>query len=342
MDDEHVWERYSRQMLFAPVGREGQKRLLDSRVAVIGLGALGTVLANNLARAGVGYLKLVDRDFVEASNLQRQILFDESDVEDNLPKSIAAVNKLKKINSQIRYEGLVEDLNFTNIFDILEDIDLVVDGTDNLETRYLMNEACVKLKLPWIHGACAAGSGTAFTIRPGETACFACLWGEAGGQLGETCDTAGILGPLPSIVASLQSVEAIKLLTGASAALQGKLLFFDVWENSITCAEVPKRDGCRVCSREDFQYISGEKQLRSTYLCGRDAVQVLPPVKLSLSLKDLGEKLAPLGRVFVSPYLVKFSTGPHELIIFSDGRALVKGTSDEKIARSLYSRYLGA
>jgi molybdopterin-synthase adenylyltransferase len=201
-----LWERYSRQMLFAPIGREGQERLLKSRVLVIGLGALGTVIANNLARAGVGYLKLVDRDYVEDSNLQRQILFDEEDVKNNLPKSIAAVQKLKKINSQVTYEGLVDDVNFTNIFSIMGDVDLVVDGTDNFETRYLINEASVSKNVPWIYGACVASYGVTFSIIPGETACLECLWGEgfpAGG--GATCDTAGILGPVPSITASLQS-----------------------------------------------------------------------------------------------------------------------------------------
>ncbi len=338
-----LWERYSRQILFAPLGQEGQERLLKSRVAVIGLGALGTVTANNLARAGVGYLRLVDRDYVEDSNLQRQILFDEEDVKANLPKSIAAVNKLKKINSQVTYEGLVDDVNFSNIFSIIDDVDLVVDGTDNFETRYLINEASVSKNVPWIYGACVASYGVTFSIRPGETACLECLWGEgfpAGG--GATCDTAGILGPVPSITASLQSMEAIKFLTMANAALNKKVVYFDLWENSIMQLEVQKREDCQVCGKRNFQFITGKKQMHSTFLCGRNAFQILPLSNRQLSFADLRKKLEPLGDVSESPYLLKFKTGPYELVVFPDGRALVKGASEEKIARSLYARYIGA
>jgi adenylyltransferase/sulfurtransferase len=338
-----VWERYSRQVLFAPIGRVGQERLLRSRVAVIGLGALGTVSANSLARAGVGYLKLVDRDYVEESNLQRQILFDEEDAKRVIPKALAAAEKLKRINSSLQYEALIEDVNYTNVLDIIGDVDLVLDATDNFETRFLVNEACVKKSVPWIYGACVASSGLTFTIIPGETPCLACfLGGLPSAGIGETCDTAGVISPVVNVIASVQVAEALKLLTGAKPALNRKALFFDLWENQFSEVEVMQNDNCPVCGQRTFDLLAGKMQQRSTYLCGRDAVQVLPPLKLNLSLEKLRDKLLPLGDVSTNDFLLKFTTGKHELVVFPDGRALIKGTSDEKMARALYARYIGA
>jgi len=336
------WERYSRQMLFAPIGKAGQEKLSRSKVAVIGLGALGTVSAGTLARAGVGHLKLIDRDFVEESNLQRQVLFDEDDAALTLPKALAAVEKLKKINSGITYEALVEDVNYRNIEELIAGMDLVMDATDNFETRFLLNEACIKNNIPWIYGACVAGSGLTFTVIPGKTPCLTCLLGELpSAGTGETCDTAGIISPIVNVVASIQTAEALKLLTGSVKSLREKLLFIDLWENIFTELEVVRDQHCPVCAKGSFTLLAGKKQQYCTYLCGRDAVQVLPPEKLNLSLENLREKLLPLGEVTANDFLLKFTTGKHQMVIFPDGRVLIKGTSDEKIARTLYARYIG-
>jgi len=335
-------ERYSRQILFPPIGKKGQEKLLQSSVAVIGLGALGTVSSGSLARAGVGRLKLVDRDYVEISNLQRQVLFDEEDSRKVLPKALAAAEKLKKINSTISYSALVEDVNHRNVEEIIQDVDLVVDATDNFETRFLINEACVKGGIPWIYGSCVASYGVTFTIIPGETACFFCYLGnlpEPG--LAMTCDTAGIIGPAANIVASLQVTEALKLITGAKQELNRKILFFDLWLNDFTELELSRHNDCPVCGEKRFDWLAGKNQQRSTYLCGRNAVQVLPPTRQKLSLERLKESLTLLGEVFAGEYLLTFKTGPYELVIFTDGRALIKGTSDVKLARSLYARYVG-
>lgn len=340
--NEKVWERYSRQILFAPIGKMGQKQLLESRAAVIGLGALGTVIANSLARAGVGYLKLVDRDIVDESNLQRQILYTEEDARKLLPKAKAAEEKLRSINSEISYDIVVEDVNHTNILEIIGDVHLVFDATDNFETRFLINEACVKKNIPWIHGACVGSSGFTFTIIPGETACLACFLGKIppAGTF-ETCDTAGIISPAVNIVASLQVCEGLKLLTGNYAFLNRKAVYFDLWENRFTELEITRGNGCSVCDEGAFELLSGKFSQQGSFLCGRNMVQILPPVPLTLSLEKLAEKLKPLGNVNSSAFLLKFSSGEYELIIFPDGRALISGTSDLKLARSLYARYIG-
>ena len=337
-----LWERYSRQVLFAPIGRAGQEKLLQSRVAVIGLGALGTVSADTLARAGVGYLKLVDRDYVEESNLQRQVLFDEDDAAMAMPKALAAVAKLKKINSGVVYEALVEDVNYSNVQELIAGVDLVMDATDNFETRFLLNEACVKKNIPWIYGACVASCGITFAIIPGETACLTCFLGNippAG--TGETCDTAGVISPIVNVVASIQTAEALKLLTGSNEAMRGKVLFIDLWENIFSEMAAVRDEHCPVCAKRSFTLLAGKMQQHCTYLCGRDAVQVLPPAKMNLSLEKLREKLLPLGEVSANDFLLKFTTGKHQMVIFPDGRVLIKGTSDEKIARTLYARYIG-
>ncbi len=341
--EEGSWERYSRQILFSPIGREGQKSFLKSRVAIIGLGALGTVSAGSLARAGIGFLKLVDRDFVEESNLQRQMLFDEEDARNALPKALAAQQKISKINSEISCQALIEDVNYGNVEGIIKDVDLVLDATDNFEIRYLINEACVKHNIPWIYGACLASSGYTFTILPEETACLACFIGKVPPPPGSglTCDTAGIISPAVNIVASLQVAEAMKLLSGNKDALQKNAQFFDLWENHFMELEIQRNEECAVCAKREFHLLSGKNQQGTTYLCGRDAVQLLPSAPQKLSLKTMEKKLAPLGDVFATDFLLKFNDGKHEMVIFPDGRAMIKGTSDLKLARTLYARYLG-
>jgi molybdopterin-synthase adenylyltransferase len=340
--DHEIKERYGRQILFPPIGEKGQQKLLQSSVAVIGLGALGTVSCGSLARAGVGRLKLVDRDYVESSNLQRQVLFDEEDSRKVVPKAMAAVHKLKTINSSIEYSTLVDDVNYQNVEEIIHDVDLVLDATDNFETRFLVNEACVKRGIPWIYGSCVASYGITFSIIPGETACFSCyLGGMPRTDAAITCDTAGIIGPAAAIVASLQATEALKYLTGAKEEMRKNILFFDLWLNEFSELELHRDMACPVCVDKKFEWLSGKNSQHSTYLCGSNAVQVLPPARQKISLNRIKESLQPLGEVFASEYLLTFKTGPYELVIFPDGRALIKGTDNHKLARSLYARYVG-
>jgi len=334
--------RYSRQILFPPLGREGQGRLLKGRVAIMGLGALGTVSAGILARAGVGFLRLVDRDFVEETNLQRQVLYTEDDARKVLPKAEAAVSRLKEVNSAITYEALVEDVTYANIDGIVSDIDLIVDAGDNFEIRYLINEIAVKKGIPWIYAACVSSYGMTFNILPGQGACLVCALGELPAQLTETCDTAGVIGPIPSLIASVQSAEALKILSGNLADLNTKMRYYDLWSNRFHEFEIEKRMDCPVCQKRIFPLLAGKLKNQATYLCGRNMVQVSPAQKMNISLERLEEKLASLGSVQNNGYLLRFLTGAYELMIFPDGRALVKGTSDEALARSLYARYVGA
>lgn len=341
---EGKWERYSRQILFAPIGEEGQQKLQNSRVAIIGLGALGTVSANCLARAGVGFLRLVDRDFVEPSNLQRQLLFTEQDAERVLPKAQVAGQRLAEINSAVEYETLVEDVNYLNVHELIQDTDLVLDATDNFEVRYLVNEACVKKGIPWIHGACVASYGLTLNIIPGKTPCLACFLGELPprASFAGTCDTAGIISPIVNVIASIQSAEALKLLTGNLAALRAGVLFIDLWDSRFDEFKVSIAEDCPVCRQRRFPLLSGERQQRTASLCGRDAVQILPAHKLSLSLAELEQRLSALGKITSNGFLLKFAVDRYEIVVFPDGRALIKGTTDEKLARSLYARYIGA
>lgn len=337
-----LWDRYSRQILFRPIGREGQEKLARSRVLIVGLGALGSTLASNLARAGVGKLRLVDRDFVEESNLQRQILFDEEDAARTLPKAVAAADKLRRINSSVQYEALVEDVNFTNIERLVADVDLVLDATDNLETRYLINEVCVKRDLPWIYGACVGSTGMTMTIVPRETPCLECVFPSGAGYVGQTCDTAGIINPVPNVIASLQTAEALKLLVGARQVINRNLIVLDVWDNYYRSHSLASDPDCPVCVRGVYRYLSGEAGARATSLCGRHAVQLVPERPVRMSLEGLADRLRPLGRVSFNGFLVTFETGEYQLVIFGDGRAIIKGTDDVGVAKALYARYVGA
>jgi adenylyltransferase/sulfurtransferase len=338
-------ERYSRQMRFPGIGEDGQRRLLDSHVTLCGCGALGTVLANALVRAGVGQLRLVDRDFIETNNLQRQVLFDEHDVAENLPKAEAAARKLAAINSGVHVEPVVTDIDRSNILELAEDADLILDGTDNFEVRYLINDAAVKLGKPWVYGGCIGSHGQTMTILPGETPCLRCVFeaAPAPGEVG-TCETAGVLSPIVNIVASYQATEALKILTGRRAQINRDLIYVDVWENMqrrIRIAPLLGKVDCPCCQRRRFEWLEGEQGSHTTSLCGRNAVQVAHRTAAQLNFEELSHHLAQLGEVSYNRFLLKFSADGHEFTVFPDGRAIIKGTSDVDRARTLYARYIG-
>jgi molybdopterin-synthase adenylyltransferase len=330
-------------MLFAGIGPEGQQRLLASRVTVVGCGAIGAAAANLLVRAGVGYIRIIDRDFVETSNLQRQTLFDESDALSVLPKAVSAERKLRSINSSVSVEGVVADLSSRNAEELLGGVDLLLDGTDNFESRFLINDVAVKSGRPWIYAAGVASYGLTMTIRPGVTACLACLLesGDARQSLEETCDTIGVLGPIVNLIASLEVAEALKLLSGHPEALHGRLLSCDVWTSRMQSIGVARNPECRACARRDFTYLAGEAQPHIT-MCGRDSVQIHERAR-AIDLGVLEARLKPLvDEVRQNDFLLRFRIAPYEMTVFADGRAILKGTKDPAVARSLYARYIGA
>jgi molybdopterin/thiamine biosynthesis adenylyltransferase len=341
--NEALGEKYSRQMLFAGIGEEGQQLLLGSRAVIVGCGAIGAAAANLLARAGVGRLRVIDRDFVETSNLQRQTLFDESDAREALPKAVAAERKLHLINSSISVEGIVADLNPQNAEGLLTGFDVILDGTDNFETRFLVNDFAVKLEKPWIYAAAIASYGVTMVVRPGITPCLACLTETQNDRRGleETCDTVGILGPAVNLIASFEVAEALKLLCGADVALHNRLVSCDVWSGSFQSIPVARKPDCRACCRHEFTYLQGEAQPRIT-LCGRDSVQIHER-RRSLDLAVLRNRLAgSVAGVRHNDFLLRFRVEPYEVTVFADGRAILKGTKDPAVARSLYARYIGA
>jgi molybdopterin-synthase adenylyltransferase len=336
-------DRYSRQVIFPEIGEERQRRLIAGRVTLVGCGALGTVIANALVRAGVGLLRIVDRDYVELSNLQRQVLFDEEDAREGAPKAVAAAAKLGRINSEARVEPVVEDFDPDNAERLVHDADVVLDGTDNFEARYVLNDACVKLGRPWVYAAAIASYGVVMPIVPGETPCLRCIFVQpppAGGV--DTCDTAGVLGPLPGVIGNLAATEGIKLLVGAREQLSRGLLWLDVWYNSVqrTPLDRPAAD-CPTCQGRRFEFLEAGPAGRSAVLCGRDAVQIRPPANGALDLESLAGRLAAVGTVRHNAHLVRLAVDRYELTIFRDGRAIVKGTGDPAVARSLYARYVG-
>ena len=347
--DPGQFEKYSRQILFAGIGEEGQQRLLQSSAVLVGCGALGAVAANLLVRAGVGRLRIIDRDFVELSNLQRQTLFEESDARESLPKAVAAHRRLAAINSDAVAEPVVADLNPENARELLSGFPLILDGTDNFETRLLINDAAIALGVPWIYAAAVASYGLTFTILPGETACLACLLESNGAShsvrssfgFEETCDTAGILNSAASVIASLEAAEATKLLAGKSEALNGRLVSCDVWTGRFQSIRVARNPQCRACVRRDFIYLEGEAQPHVT-LCGRDSVQIHERSRW-LDLGELGRRIEKtVAGVRRNDFLLRFRVPPYELTVFPDGRAVIKGTRDPAVARSLYARYIGA
>jgi molybdopterin/thiamine biosynthesis adenylyltransferase len=338
--------RYHRQTLFAPIGEAGQRRLLSSRVALAGCGATGSVIATYLARAGIGRLTVLDRDFVERTNLQRQLLYTDRDVDEALPKAVAAERALRAINPEIEIEGIVTDVNAGNISALLTGATLVMDGTDNFETRYLLNDWCVREVTPWIYSGAVGSHGMSMTIRPGQSACFRCIFPDAPPPgAAATCDTAGVLGPAVGMVASLAAAEAIKLLVGEESALNPGLIHLDAWHLSFPTVRVARREGprpCPCCVERQFPFLDAAATSLATTLCGRDAVQITPRTGTSLSLEKLAERLGPLGGVRRSPFLLRFAVDGYELSIFPDARAIIQGTTDSTVARALYARYVGA
>ncbi len=334
-------DKYSRQVLFQPIGAEGQERLLGSKVVIVGCGALGTAQANALVRAGVGTLRIIDRDYVEESNLQRQILFDEGDALENLPKAVAAERKLKRINSDVGVEGVIADIDSQNGEDVLGGFHLILDGTDNFETRYLINDVAVKFGIPWIYGAVVASYATTLTVMPGRTPCLACVFPEPPQGLHETCDTAGVIGPAVAWAAAVQVTEALKILVGRAEDLHGSLLAYDVWKNRFQQVK-PRIDArCRACGARDFVHLEGGGPA-SVSMCGRNSVQIHQREPRKLDLTALLSRLARFGPVKANDYLLKCFLDPYELTVFADGRAIVKGTQDPAVARGLYAKYIGS
>jgi adenylyltransferase/sulfurtransferase len=334
-------EKYSRQILFPPVGLDGQEKLLHSSVVIVGCGALGTAQANALVRAGVGSIRIIDRDFVEESNLQRQLLFDESDAAQSLPKSVAAERKLRAINSDVKVEGVVADVEGHNIEALVDGFQLILDGTDNFATRYLINDVSLKLGIPWIYGAVVASYAATLTVVPGRTPCLACLFPKSPEGVHETCDTVGVIGPAVAWAASIQTTEALKILLGRFDELHGTLLACDLWKNHFQQMKPQTDPACRVCGAREFVHL-GARMSATTTLCGRDAVQISPAESRNLNLQSLRARLEPLGEVRLNDYLLRFHAGENDLTVFADGRAIIKGTHDPAVARSLYSKYIGS
>jgi adenylyltransferase/sulfurtransferase len=336
-------ERYSRQILFAPIGREGQDRLLNSRAVIIGCGALGSAQAEALGRAGIGNLRIVDRDFVEFSNLQRQTMFTESDAANRLPKVIAAANRLREVNSEIKVEAEIADVNHSNVERLIDGCGLVIDGTDNFATRYLINDACVKNNVSWIYGAAVGSYGVTMTIRPGVSPCLRCIFSEPPpAASAPTCDTAGVIMPIINIVAAVQVSEALKLLTGHDDDLHQSLLQFDVWKNEWRRISIGKPAAdCANCALREFASLDANGAESAAVLCGRHAVQVSPSQPAQINLTTLGERLSGAGEVKLNDYLLRFRTGEFEMTIFPDARSIIRGTDDVATARSLYAKFVG-
>jgi len=339
--------RYSRQVLVRQIGAEGQRALARSSASLIGCGALGSGLANLLVRAGLGRLRLIDRDFIELNNLQRQTLFDEQDIADQLPKAEAAARRLRAINSDVRIEPVVADVTHANIESLIDGTEVVLDGTDNLETRYLINDACVKQGRPWVYGACIGVTGMMMPVLPGETACLRCVWNEPSPPgTSETCDTAGVLGPVVDLVASWQAIEALKLLTGRRAEVQRRLLQFDAWSGDVQWFDLgAARDAeaCICCAKRQFEFLEGKRGSGASVICGRDAVQITPPAGARIQFAEIAARVAGVAAEPPSHnrFLMRFQIGPHVVTLFADGRAIIQGTSSPDEARSLYARYVG-
>jgi adenylyltransferase/sulfurtransferase len=336
-------DRYSRQILFKEIGEEGQSKIRRSRAAVVGIGALGSASSEMLVRAGVGYLRLVDRDYVDVTNLQRQSLFDEKSYEESLPKAIAAREKLRSINSEVDVDARVEDLNPNNAEELLGDVDLILDGMDNFETRYLVNDMSIHLGTPWIYAACVGSYGMSFVIQPGVTPCLRCyIEAEPPPGSSPTCDTVGIIAPIVHGVVAFQVTEALKILSGREDALLGSVVSVDVWNGKVDRFKLsdPGKD-CPACGHKNLEYFSGKSQSLATTLCGRNAVQIRPGSAGDLSLVEIGRRLSALGDVKVTPHLLRFSVEEKEIVLFADGRAIIHGTEDPTEARSIYARYVG-
>jgi len=334
-------ERYSRQILFQGLGEAGQERLLGAHAAIVGCGALGGFQAAALARAGVGRLTIIDRDYVELGNLQRQWLFEESDAAEALPKAIAAERRLARINSDAAVRAVVEDLTPANIAELLGDAQVILDGTDNFETRYLINDFAIRSGIPWIYGGAVGSYGLTMPVIPGRTACLRCVYPDPPGGSQPTCETAGVLSSIVAAVAALQTADALKILSGQTQAVRSRLTTVDVWEGGLREVQQPAPDPqCPACAARDFVYLEGRRS-SPVSLCGRNAVQIHERTR-PLDLPRLQAALRPLGEVRANEFALRFVTGPYEMTIFPDGRAIIKGTNDIGLARSLYARYVGA
>jgi adenylyltransferase/sulfurtransferase len=343
VEKEKFEDRYSRQILFRDIGAEGQRRMSAGRVAIVGCGATGSALASLLARSGVGLLRIIDRDYVEASNLQRQTLFDEQDAAESLPKAIAAARKISAFNSEIIVDAQVNDMVPGNINVLLDGFDVILDGTDNFETRYLVNDYAVKHSLPWIYAAAVGSYGVTLNVLPGKTACLACIFPDTPQGMVETCETSGILNSAVNVVASIAATEAMKLLVGDSAAAQLRktLWSFDVWTNQhAEISAVNPRAGCRACGARDFVHLAGEGRPHIT-MCGRNSVQIHERAR-PIDFAEMQGRLEIHGAVRYNTYVLKFWRDPYEMTLFPDGRAIIKGTTDTGLARSLYARYVGS
>lgn len=337
-------QRYSRQVFFHGIGKEGQKKLAKSRVLILGCGGLGSVSSELITRAGIGYIKIIDRDFLELNNLQRQILFDENDVKQGLPKAIAAKQRLEKINSNVIIEAIVDDANRFNIETLLDNIDLAVDATDNFETRFLLNEACIKKSVPWIYGACIESYGLTMNIIPDKTPCLRCIFEKipAPGS-SPTCETVGVISPVVTTIASIQCTEALKILTANYNQLNNQIVSIDLWKNNfetIDISEANKQKNCPVCNFRQFNFLSGKYGTTFTTLCGRNAVQIIPFEKAEIDLKNLALKLTSFGDPIYTEYLLKITLDNYELTIFPDKRAIIKGTTDIGTARGIYTKFV--
>ena len=333
-------DRYSRQILFPGIGKEGQRRLGNSYVVIIGCGALGTIIATSLVRAGVGKVKIIDRDFIEYHNLQRQVLFDEDDIRNQLPKAVAAERHLKKINSSVEVEGIVADANYTNIEKLISGANLILDGLDNLETRFLINDVSLKHKIPYIYGGAISSLGMTMNIIPGETPCLRCVWPKTSSLgTGLTCDTAGVISPAPFIIGSLEVTEAMKILVGAEE-INRDLIYINVWEGTFEHLKINARPDCPAC-RGTYDFLKGQFEIECTSLCGQTAVQVMNPQVDQVSLEELATRLEPLGEVTYNQFMLNFKVDGQEMVVFPDGRVVVRNTQDQSLARGLYAKYIG-
>ena len=336
-------ERYSRQILFNGIGKEGQRRLSESRALIVGCGALGSAHAESLARAGVGKLRIADRDFVESSNLQRQTMFTERDATERIPKAIAAAAHIREINSEIEVEAEIADVNHSNIERLVRNCDVVLDGTDNFATRYLINDACVKHEISWIYGAAVGSYGVTMTVQPHQTPCLRCVFQEAPAAASTpTCDTAGVIMPIISVVSAVQVAEALKLLTGQNESLHRSLMQFDVWRNEWRKINPgPPSADCLTCAQGRYATLEAASGDFAAVLCGRNAVQISPAQATQLNFEELAERLRLTGEVKFNDYLLRFQTGDFELTVFHDARSIIRGTNEIRIARSLYAKYIG-
>lgn len=327
-------------MLFPPIGEEGQSKLSEKKALVVGVGALGTVIANHLVRAGVGHVRIVDRDYVEKSNLQRQMLFDEEDVKASIPKAIAAERKLKKINSDVMVEGIVADATIQNMPELMAEMDIVLDGTDNFETRFLLNDSCYKEGVPFVYGGAVSSRGMTAIFIPGKTPCLRCFIKE-GNASGQTCDMIGVISPVVDIVASFQVVEAIKYLINAEDARRNSLLTLDIWKHHMYELGFTKPDPtCPTCVKEEYPALSHQTEREITSLCGRETVQI--HLRESFDLDEWSKRLERLGEVQKTPFLVRIQLVEGErIVLFTDGRALIQGTEDIARAKSIYTKYIG-